>query len=316
MNRYRAKSGFTLVELLVVISIIATLSTIALAALNEARSKAEDAKRVMEVHSVDTAIKQFQLDKNTVPGNYNNNGTYNSSGGGNLPAQEGTQAYDASMNELVNAKFLPSIPKSSDSQSYKYYDFGGSEGQGATFWAKLGTGDVSVVREVNSPISRNVQTLEDVKTLAAAIKKAKTPGDYIISDWGSNPCVMPGSGTCWVSGSKHGNQAMYDALLNYLPNIPVPLVTDSRSYLYGAYYASTYTKDNGTKSADYIYFEQENVPGEPPIQSSQSFWPSGSYPSSCDTARAGEAIRAYIIGGTGVVTNDFVDGNFMVCHYY
>lgn len=49
--------GFTLVELLVVITIIGILATVALVSLNSARSKARDAKRLGDVRQIALALE-------------------------------------------------------------------------------------------------------------------------------------------------------------------------------------------------------------------------------------------------------------------
>ncbi|MEI6660057.1 MAG: type II secretion system protein [bacterium] len=56
MNRSK---GFTLVELLVVISIISLLSSVVLAALNSARMKARDARRAEDIHQIYTALNAY-----------------------------------------------------------------------------------------------------------------------------------------------------------------------------------------------------------------------------------------------------------------
>src|SRR5205809_1035919 len=61
------KRGFTLIELLVVIAIIGLLSSIVLASLNAARSKANDAARIANIKSLKTAMELYYNDYNTYP---------------------------------------------------------------------------------------------------------------------------------------------------------------------------------------------------------------------------------------------------------
>ena len=60
------KKGFTLIELLVVVAIIGLLATLSIVALNNARARARDAKRVADVKQVQTALELY----------YNDNGSY------------------------------------------------------------------------------------------------------------------------------------------------------------------------------------------------------------------------------------------------
>ena len=64
MNNKRA---FTLIELLVVIAIIGILSTLSVLALNSARAKARDAKRISDVRQMRLALEMFYNDYNTYP---------------------------------------------------------------------------------------------------------------------------------------------------------------------------------------------------------------------------------------------------------
>ena len=61
------KRGFTLIELLVVIAIIGLLATIAVVALQNARSKARDARRVADVKQMQTALELFFNDQQRYP---------------------------------------------------------------------------------------------------------------------------------------------------------------------------------------------------------------------------------------------------------
>lgn len=63
----KKQSGFTLIELLVVIAIIGLLSTLAVVALNNARLKSRDAKRVSDVKQIQTALELYYNDANAYP---------------------------------------------------------------------------------------------------------------------------------------------------------------------------------------------------------------------------------------------------------
>lgn len=53
------KKGFTLIELLVVIAIIGILSSVVLASLNSARTKARDARRVSDIKQIQLALELY-----------------------------------------------------------------------------------------------------------------------------------------------------------------------------------------------------------------------------------------------------------------
>jgi prepilin-type N-terminal cleavage/methylation domain-containing protein len=73
---YNQRRAFTLVELLVVISIIGLLSSIAVINLSSARSKARDGKRIADIKQLTTAMQLY----------YDTNGTYPNTGNtGTLP---------------------------------------------------------------------------------------------------------------------------------------------------------------------------------------------------------------------------------------
>ena len=74
------KRGFTLIELLVVIAIIGVLSSVVLASLNTARTRANDAQRFANLKQVQTALELYASTNN---GQYpNSGGNWNSQCGG------------------------------------------------------------------------------------------------------------------------------------------------------------------------------------------------------------------------------------------
>ena len=71
----RKQKGFTLIELLVVIAIIGLLSTLAVVALNNARLKSRDARRVADIKQIQTALELYYNDANGYPAAVTTDGT-------------------------------------------------------------------------------------------------------------------------------------------------------------------------------------------------------------------------------------------------
>lgn len=61
------KNGFTLVELLVVVSLIGVLSTLVLANLNSARERARDSQRKSDLRNIQTALRMYYNDASSYP---------------------------------------------------------------------------------------------------------------------------------------------------------------------------------------------------------------------------------------------------------
>lgn len=72
------KKAFTLIELLVVIAIIGLLATLSVIALNNARAKSRDAKRVADVKQMQTALELYFNDVQSYPDTVTAGGTIQS----------------------------------------------------------------------------------------------------------------------------------------------------------------------------------------------------------------------------------------------
>jgi prepilin-type N-terminal cleavage/methylation domain-containing protein len=123
------QKGFTLIELMVVISIVTLLSSIVFASVNIAHSKAIDARKKVEVAQVEKALLLYEDTHGGRPPDFLVGGVYNSAGGGDSAAVEdlqnptspGNVAYEASMQLLVNDGLIPQIPRSPGNQPYAYF---------------------------------------------------------------------------------------------------------------------------------------------------------------------------------------------------
>ena len=68
----KTNCGFTIIELLVVMAIIGVLATVVLVSLTEARGRARDAVRLIELNQIEEALTQFFLEHGHWPcENYN-----------------------------------------------------------------------------------------------------------------------------------------------------------------------------------------------------------------------------------------------------
>ncbi len=161
-------SGFTLMELLVVISIIGILSSTVLVTLNGVRKKATDSKRIQDFNTLKIAMALYYEENGKYPNDY---ALYPSGWGPAIPGVYGSlsstpvipggsqlsgngacdaivpgavgadpdpsiggfiqnivpEAYNASMQELVDGGFIPKIIGSSGGPGYCYHSSFGTE---------------------------------------------------------------------------------------------------------------------------------------------------------------------------------------------
>jgi len=152
--------AFTLIELLVVISIISLLSTVIFAVFSTSRVQAQDSAKKETVHSVQQALELYHSTYNKYPDNYTCTDTNTCIVGRASPAVQGDTtnggdwAYKKSMQELVTAKVMPSIPETSDGPGYAYFN----AGDNATFYAGLtgGYGGISAGQTFPQTIQEQV----------------------------------------------------------------------------------------------------------------------------------------------------------------
>jgi len=94
-KKAKCRKGFTLIELLVVIAIIGLLAALAVVALNTARAKARDSKRLSDIRQIQTALEMYFADQSTYPSgaSLTLGGQCISNGGGIASPCSGTTTY-------------------------------------------------------------------------------------------------------------------------------------------------------------------------------------------------------------------------------
>ncbi len=65
----RLRSGFTVLELLIVIAVFGLLATLAILSFNSARAKLRDAQRISDISVLRASLSQYWLEKATYPSN-------------------------------------------------------------------------------------------------------------------------------------------------------------------------------------------------------------------------------------------------------
>lgn len=113
----RVIRGFTLIELLVVIAIIGLLSSVVLASLNTARTKAQDAKVQTDLRQVNLALALYYDVNNSYPVN---------------PQPGSGVVLQTALQGLVSAGYISALPTSPYTEyQYYYYNYGPGSGMGA-----------------------------------------------------------------------------------------------------------------------------------------------------------------------------------------
>ncbi|WKZ25732.1 MAG: prepilin-type N-terminal cleavage/methylation domain-containing protein [bacterium] len=110
----KTKKGFTLVELLVVVSLIGVLATLVIANMNSARERARDTQRKSDFRNIQTALRLY----------YNDNGGYPTSSTDNIVGCDGNCVWGESWvnDDVTYMNILPDDPLSNQIYKYTYID--------------------------------------------------------------------------------------------------------------------------------------------------------------------------------------------------
>lgn len=111
MNKTLKTRAFTLIEVLVVTSIIALLASITNASLTEARKESEDKVKKQETNQVRNAIEIQRSKTGSVPA---------VSSGSYVAHNEKSSEYQDAMKELVDNGAMPEVPRSDSGKDYYY----------------------------------------------------------------------------------------------------------------------------------------------------------------------------------------------------
>jgi len=106
------KKGFTLIEMLIVITIIAVLASLILVGMGGARARSRDSRRIADLHNVMNALELY----------YSLNGTYP------IRTSNSASAWDEFAGDLISADIgVSRIPKDPLNTGRYYYRYGAND---------------------------------------------------------------------------------------------------------------------------------------------------------------------------------------------
>jgi prepilin-type N-terminal cleavage/methylation domain-containing protein len=214
MTSSSSSRGFTLIEIMVVVAVIGILSTVVSSQVALARVKGADSAKKAQLTSVRTALQTFNIDKGRMPHNYEcGSGSCVVDDGRstlaiedtahpNDPVTESGKAYRASMQELVNGKYLPGTPHSPGGAGYTYYNYGPGSAAGAIIGTTMDadapttTGRPGTCRPFSGSVGFNeapawLRTLVATQAFAAAVfDLGDDPGGGVLG--GGENCIYVG----------------------------------------------------------------------------------------------------------------------------
>ena len=164
----RGQNGFTLVEMLVVITIIGILATLAVPRLTEARNKAKEAEVRANLHSIQAALERFYTDNGQYP-------AYIAGGDAGAYARFRTRMMAAGNNDaqwlidpLIDKGYIdvsyPRNPFVNQAQSISIVKTTGGNGEAGSGDPRFGSGGDIVGNCLDDPRFMNVVTIGGLPT--------------------------------------------------------------------------------------------------------------------------------------------------------
>ncbi len=124
----RATSGFTLIEVMVVVAIIGLLATVILASLNQAQMRSRDAVRLADIKQVQNALELYADE---------HNGTY--------PIVPTSFVYELGSTLVPNyIRVLPEDPVRTGGNRYRYYTVSAANGSSYSILVNLEYDDPTI----------------------------------------------------------------------------------------------------------------------------------------------------------------------------
>jgi prepilin-type N-terminal cleavage/methylation domain-containing protein len=227
VNYYKA---FTLIELLVVIAIIGILSTLSIIALNSARSKSRDVKRLSDAKQIATALEMY----------FNDQGIYPAISWPSTTPLTGLCISDLGISSTCGAMvYLSKIPSDPRGDDYQYYQLANGNDYRLSFVLEEGQSNYSAGQLAIGP-----DGLDDDLLLANGI-------DWrVVSNWlntsGSSPC-----GLIW----DEDLQALKAVSSKWcVHKIAIPINTNLKYFL-----QANFMTKNETSPAKLFYFGSTDV---------------------------------------------------------
>lgn len=120
-SQFRSQAGFTLIEILIVMIIIAFLASLSAGSFQSSQRKSRDARRRSDLHTLSTALEAYYNDKGEYP---NSSVDFKISGCGSI-CDWGARFYDADItNGATYIEKLPSDPSTGRGFKYAYISDG------------------------------------------------------------------------------------------------------------------------------------------------------------------------------------------------